>query len=355
MSSSKVPNEHSFDYSGQLIYNRIYKLRSEGAPENSNGSNNSVETRMQEVLSDPSEGNDQTPRTGYLDQELTDYLNEYDVSDEASKLSSVHLDVASQTIVKKFVHEEFGTKAKVLDEYDNRHTGTSIYERNAYIYWIKPDILLIQGSKKNARYAYSDFSQKLNSSKNGIEFDEIEFDPYFLLWLIYKKHVSESFNTDVEIVNIEDVKVHGEREFFGESIHVSGSTNVLRSTPFIEGLLKGQLPSQIETTVNTGGQELLVNISDQGRIHVLADEGAKLATKLERALLGLRFTQEFISLYLEWEQLGLAERYVPPSFVKELYDTAKEEDVTIDFRKNLASMLVDMRKEELADWELDFD
>lgn len=197
-----------------------------------------------------------------------------------------------------------------------------------------------------------------DETESFITIDPVEFNPWFLLWLVYQDSQSRTIGRGMDILRIQDIRLQSRaetRDEFGNKTQVSGSTDVLRSVPVIAGLLRGMLPVGLEAKFDLGGAYIDADISDSGRTHIRAEEDIRAATKLERVLIGIQFVQNLVGTQQEWAYMDPANKYVTPEFAKTLYDNAKNQDVSIDFDKELVHRQVDNRNESLDDWNhLDF-
>lgn len=345
-----------FSYSGYLIFNGLYTTDIQGEFEGVE-TQEELTSQLEEKLPSLSAEYPNGPRTGYRDLELAKFLREYDYSAEDSRLHQRHKDIAEELIAKEFVQEEFGQEVSIVSN-ETRQTGPKVDKQNAYVYWQLPDLLMIQGAKPEAQQTLRHLFQSLGIADSRDELytkiRPLEFDPHFLLWLIYQDHEDNSIGSGISLHNISHVKVQGEADFFGESAQVTGSTDIIRSTPFIEGLLKNKLPVQLVGTFEAGGQTLVADISEQGRIHIKADEDIDRSTKLERLLIALHFTKEITALRQDWEFMDPKRKYVPPEFAEKLDEYASEQGVNIDFRRDLVQELANERGESVSDLDLAF-
>ncbi|KZN25583.1 hypothetical protein A4G99_03695 [Haladaptatus sp. R4] len=278
--------------------------------------------------------------------------------EESDSLTSHHKNLAEKLVAKEYLDEELGDATTVFSDDKGRVSGKRLDKDNAYIYWLLPKLLMVQGSKPEVETTLSDLYSSLGLTQDQQEayatLRPVEFDKHFLLWLVYRDYIGKDIGKNVSLHSISEITIKGGRDFFGESAQVTESTDILRSTAFIEGLFKNKLPVHLKAIFKVGGQNLMVDISKSGRIHILSKEDINSSTKLERVMIGLHFVSEFTTLRQDWEFYDPDKKYVPPTFIEELNDVAKDQGAEITFRREIIPELLDKRGEDLEDWDLDF-
>jgi len=344
-----------FSYSGQLIFNGLYTTD----PSNLDVDEDDIDrlrSRIRELLPDLTSEYEGGPQKGFQEIELESHFDQYRFEDDDARLNQSHQALAHEVLDQEYIREEFSGEVEVQTE-NRRITGEKVTRHSAYLYWMLPSLLLVQGAKGDRTRAMSKLNEAAGiindegEEERLIEIEPISFDPLFLLWILYKELNDKPFETGLTMLNISEVGLYGdEKDFFGKSAKVAGSTNIFQSTPFIEGLLKEKLPNQIAGKFRVNGQDLVADVQESGRVHIKAEEDIKRSIKFERVLLGLQFVKELTTLRQNWEDLPAEDKYPPPTFAVELYERGKDQDVEINFRKQLVSRLLEEREEKLNEW-----
>ncbi|QCJ47222.1 hypothetical protein [Haloprofundus sp. MHR1] len=361
MSSEEVLSDAiDFSYSGHLIFNGLYTTDPSGL-DVSNDEIELLRNRISELLPPLTAEHDGGPKKGFQRINLESYFDQYSFERKNASLTPKHRELAEVLLDREYVREEYTGEVRVQTD-DGRVSGEEITRHSAYLYWLLPSLLLVQGARPDRKRAMSTVNEVVGivndegEEKRLIRIDPVKFDPMFLLWLLYKEWKGEPFESGLTMLNISEVGLLGsERDFFGKSAKVSGSTNIFQSLPFIEGLLKEKLPNQVAGKFRVSGQDLAVDIRESGRVHIKAENDIRMSTKFERVLLGVQLVKELTELRQNWTDLPTEDQYPPPTFAVELYERGKEQEVTIDFEKRLVKRLLRERDESLEDWpELEF-
>jgi len=196
------------------------------------------------------------------------------------------------------------------------------------IFWIFPDYMLFRGAKAEVQEAMVEVSTILNSTAN---LEDVGFHSDFLLWLFYIHNENEYLSSGIGIERLTDAKVSGERDVFGSTRRISGSTDILKSPPVITAIL------QNETLETIGGyfvyrdaNYLSADISNSGRIHLKSRADIKQSGQLRRIILSVRFVKEILDIYHEWDQFEPEKKYPPIDFFERLYEQLQEEGVSLE-------------------------
>lgn len=347
-------NLADFSYSGHLVFNGLYTTDPSHMDVNSQDID-LLRDRISELLPPLVAEYEGGPKKGFQELGLESYFERYPLENENARLTPEHRELAQELLDREYVREEFTGEVEVQTD-NGRVSGDRVNRHSAYLYWLLPSLLLVQGARPDRRRAMSSVNEVAGivndegEEKRLIRIEPIEFTPMFLLWLLYKEWNDESFETGLTMLNISEVGLlGGERDFFGKSAKVSGSTNIFQSTPFLEGLLKDKLPTQIAGKFRVSGQDLTADIQESGRVHIKAEEDIRMATKFERVLLGVQFVRELTELQQGWEDLPKEDKYPQPIFAVDLYERGKKQDVAINFEKRLVTRLLREREETLKD------
>lgn len=361
MQSVASNEQEGFTYSGQLLFNGLYTTElKEGSQDNFDPAElkEQIDVHLPK-LSDSTA----VERRGFRPIGLDHALAEYDFDSENAKLSeNIHKNLASQLLDREYIQEELRGETRVVTNDTQRVTGQELKERSAYLYWDVSSLLMVHGSKPDRQRLMRSVYQSLGINNDGksniISIKPVEFDPWFLLWLIYQDSQLGDIGNEMSIMRTQDIQLQSQaekRDEFGNRAQVSGSINILQSVPVIAGLLRGMLPTNLEARFDLGGTYIDADISGSGRIHIRAEEDIRGASKLERVLIGIQFVQGLVRAQQDWESMDPDDRYVSPEFAETLYNNGKSQQVPVNFDKTLVRMQVEKRGESLSDWNhLDF-
>ncbi|MFB6224904.1 MAG: hypothetical protein ABEI13_00425 [Candidatus Paceibacteria bacterium] len=356
-STTENSEDDVFDYDGYLLFNRVFTTE---LIEEAKDMQNTVYIRrgIENHLTGEIES-DGVLKSGYDDIDLTDFITDTAKNALDGQISSLFENVVG----KRFFRETKGGEEEVILDDETRDVVTSIEKNNAYLYWTGRGIgntdglLIVQGSKDNANTAESDIVGRFGKDVGptpDLRLNPVKFDQHFFLWLFYKSFESSRTETNIKIKDIKKIRLSGNEDFYGEEMELTNSVNMLRSTPLIEGLLKNKLPVTIEATFDLGDDSVVANISEEGRVHVKSEQYIESLDKSGRIGVAIKFVRDFTSLYNSWKFYKQERKYVPPSFAEKLDKNASDQNVDINFRRELVTELLENRGEEIEDWDLDF-
>ena len=187
------------------------------------------------------------------------------------------------------------------------------------IYWILPNLLIIKGSGATSERFKASFK---NIFKNKIILDfHYTFDPWFLIWIIYK-YRKEEFELDDNfyIDLIWDMKVEGsEQTYIGKSISAKGSINVTKSLSILFPLLQKLIPTEIMFSFTINSLIGTIRINKDGSILIFLTRGVMSEiSPIDRVVTGCYFVKRLIKLYEKWVKLTKKERIAPPEFIEDI-------------------------------------
>lgn len=208
------------------------------------------------------------------------------------------------------------------------------YDQFIDIFFIpKLDLIITTGSKNEGKTAIKLLKKILNKYKEDklkkFDFNEINFSPNFLLWLVYKKSIKEDLSSNLTIDRFYDFAT---KEFIGEdgltpsSIPNSISTvdmDNLISLPIIYGILNDRDFSKLS------GKFSYKNNNFEITIDVLPDSKNSLIFIKTRFCLNNKhycdkirysfpFINEIVNIYTEWENFEPIKQYPSEKFINKL-------------------------------------
>ncbi|MBX0287540.1 hypothetical protein EGH22_14500 [Halomicroarcula sp. F28] len=304
MSGSDLEKE--FRYDGQLVFNGLYSTEVVDAGIN-------FEQVAKEQLTDFTKGSPDNPSKGYGLIPYSEYV------ENSSKLPSEIKQTAEdiRALRRKYEDWEVG-ETKEGEELEFRQTES--YD----IYWDFPEFLLIKGNKTQAKRASEIVDYQFSDYLKAVE---IEFDPYFLQWLFYRRHADKTNLRDNLTINmLRDAEIEGEREDrYGKRNQVDKSTDVTKSLPILLGILDGKDITSLEGIFDVRGNFVAASIELGGRVHVKVEQAIEDVEPISRMTLAILFIRELLSLYNQWESMSLKEKYPPDEFFLEVAEECKRQ------------------------------
>jgi hypothetical protein len=304
--------DRKFEYNGRLVFNGLYRLDLR-----------ETEISREDVFSTFPEyqrGTPADPGKGFSHIQFDEYEEYTELDPELSY--SVDNIIYIKYKKEKFTEEELVNSEGEIETVFARDLNT------VDIFLILPDCILFRGAKAEVQEAMAEVSTILNSTAN---LEHIDFHSDFLLWLFYIHEENEYLSSEIGIERLTDAKVSGERDVFGSTRRISGSTDILKSPPVITAIL------QNETLETIGGyfvyrdaNYLSADISNSGRIHIKSRADIKQSGQLHRITLSISFIKEILDTYYEWQQLEPENRYPPIDFFERLYEQLREEGVSLE-------------------------
>lgn len=307
-------SEDQFEYEGRLVFNGVFKTDTFGTDVNPE--------RVIEDLPKYEQGSPQHPGYGFSDLDLEE-LAVTNLQDNGL------IDLAENTISFQYIQEEF-QEQEIVDIDGNSEIKYSRRHQSVDFYWIFPEFLFIRGAKSEVEEAVDKLKVVL---ERNIELSKLNFEPDFLIWLIYKHYRGEDLNTGINVDRLTDAKIQGSHDVFGSTRRISDSTDLVRSPPVITAIL------QNEDIVTIGGEFLVHNkyglssdISTDGRIHIKAQSNdIREANSLKRVLISILFVERLCGIYTGWLELDPSEKYPPVDFFEELYHSLENQGISTSF------------------------
>ncbi len=304
-----------FSYSGRLVFNGIHTTEVLDAEFD-------FEEVVNRELEDFSPGTFDSPGRGYQTIPFVQYLRENpEVRGELS-------DLCSNIRTLRYLEEKWEQSEVDIDgDTEMRPARTGYINFDAY--WNRPEFLFIRGDKTNAETAKQLLS---NTLEDYLDIREVTFSPDFLLWLFSREKNNQGLLGDLSISMLTDARIEGdEPDLFGREGRVSDSTDVTKSIPVLQGILRQMGVVQLEGVFNLSGFFVRARISSEGRVHILADHAIQGSPDIERAAISIAFLQKFVSLYENWLEEDGENKYPPEQFFVDIYEECNRQGVEIQY------------------------
>ncbi len=310
-----IGDDDEFSYSGRLVFNGIHTT-------NVLDADFDFEEVIEEELNDYEEGNSGSPGRGYQTIPFSDMLQENEQIGKGIEdlCDGVH---AMQYLEEQWEPQDVDRDGEIVTE--SVRTGYSTFQA----YWAKPDYLFVLGNKSNAKVADKLLSSTLDDY---LHIRGTLFSPDFLLWMFSLEKNGQGLPGDLSISMLTDARIEGdEADLFGREGRVTDSTDVTKSIPVLQGILRQMGVVQLEGVFNIEGFFVRARISSEGRVHILADHAIEGSPDIERIAISVAFLREFTSLYEEWQTKSGEDKYPPEQFFVEIYKECKRQGVDIQY------------------------
>lgn len=322
------PEVSDFDYNGQLVFN--------GLRETTVNADDPKEIRSQLLDDLPpfSRGSPTNKKEGFDEINLVDIAEDQNTAlgeDSPQVIGDNLLETASSVIDRQYIWEKYVGDYEFVDDEGEKTSAWVRSTEEAYVYWMYPEFLLIQGSQGKIEPT----ERRINSALGeDVDVNDLRFDPDFFLWLLYRhSEPGEDIPGPISVEDLSSSEVYGDLEQFGHRGRIEDSSNIAESLPIIAALLQEMEFRMMEGFFGVNGSSLKVQIRTEGRIHVkVAGAIDDAETKLKRVLLALRFVSEFVSLYQKWrDKTDAKNKYPPLTFFDDLAGTAAENNAEFSF------------------------
>lgn len=348
--SSEVPD---FDYNGRLVFNGLRETTVKATdPED-------IRSQLLDDLPSFSRGSPNKQTKGFSEINLADIAEKQNTALEKNSSQVIGdelVETVKAVIDRRYTWENYAGSGdyEFVDEKGDRTSAWIRSTDEAYVYWMYPDFLLIQGSQGKVEPTEQRIKGALGED---IDVDDIRFDPDFFLWLLYRhSEPGESIPGPISVEDLSSSEVYGDLEQFGHRGRIEDSSNIAESLPIIAALLQEMKFRMMEGLFDVNGSSLKVQIGTEGRIHVkVAGAINEAETWLKRVLLALRFVSEFVSLYQTWrDEMSPTEQYPPLTFFDDLAGTAARNNAQFTFDVDDLIKKYEDKRDEIAD-PTDFD
>ncbi|QGA81816.1 hypothetical protein [Halomicrobium sp. LC1Hm] len=303
------------EYSGYLVFNQIYKLESEIDLEKfskeftfnteQRGTPSEPQRSVSEVMLPARTVDEPLPREflRILDEEVRWF---------------------------KYTIEEF-REQKGLDDQGEPATFYVRDERNCDIFVTSDGYLFFKGPSGIVDESTQMVLKRLETSELNTLFEEVEFTPDFLLWLMYVYNSNNSLPSKIQIKRLTDAKVIGDQSEFGKSNRVSGSVDASLSAPVLTGILVGKDMAMIGGIFNLEGVMLTVDVESDGRVHIKSGQDLSEFGSEGRIVSSITFLRELCILWEHWCSLPPNKKYPPDDFFINSYERLQSAGVNVDY------------------------
>lgn len=319
-----------FDYNGQLVFNGLRETTvNADDPED-------VRSELLDDLPPFSRGSPNNKKRGFDEINLTDIAENQNTAlgeDSPQVIDDELVETAEAVIDRQYIWENYAGSGdyEFVDEEGDRTSAWIRSTDEAYVYWMYPNFILIQGSQDKIEPTERRINAALGED---VAVEDLRFDPDFFLWLLYRhSEPGESIPGPISVEDLSSSEVYGDLEQFGHRGRIEDSSNIAESLPIIAALLQEMEFRMMEGFFGVNGSSLKVQVRTEGRIHVKVAGAIDTAeTQLKRVLLALRFVSEFVSLYQEWrDEMPPTEQYPPLTFFDDLAGTAARNNAQFTF------------------------
>jgi hypothetical protein len=322
------PGVSDFDYNGRLVFNGLRESTvNTDDPED-------IRSQLLDDLPPFSRGSPNNQKKGFDEINLADIAEDQNTAlgeDSPQVISDELLETANSVIDRRYIWEKYTGDYEFVDEEGDQTSAWVRSTEEAYVYWMYPDFILIQGSQGKIEPT----ERRINSALGeDVDVDDVRFDPDFFLWLLYRhSEPSEYIPGPISVEDLSSSEVYGDLEQFGHRGRIEDSSNIAESLPIIAALLQEMEFRMMEGFFGVDGSSLKVQIRTEGRIHIkVAGAIDDAETKLKRVLLALRFVSELVNLYQEWrDDMDSMDKYPPLTFFDDLAGTAARNNAEFSF------------------------
>lgn len=175
-----------------------------------------------------------------------------------------------------------------------------------------------------------------------IEFQEINFEHDFLLWMLWKLYVEENLSENISLDSFENLKVgvlNGDNLEFDDgptNIKTEGPSQNLPSLPICYGLFKGRTLNYFRGQFSYNENQFVVSIFivvnevddefvNNSKLHLLSRECLEDLHFSDKLELALPFINEFANLFLDWLEFDGNSKYPDDDYLDELFEKAQED------------------------------
>jgi len=230
----------------------------------------------------------------------------------------------------KYTRREF-EEQQGYDEDGELRTIKIPSEKSCDVFITSGGYLLTRGSASTAHQFTDRIMQFLGELGFPQDHEEIEFDSDFLVWLIYQTQLPKQSGAAVSIERLTDAKVIGDTDVHGRVNRVSGSQNIARSAPVLTGILSGKTLSMLGGIFRIDDVTLRADIEAEGRIHIKVDQDITHLESVGRVIVAVQFAQRLCSIFDDWRNTDVQNKYPPENFFEETYQNLKDAGIDVQF------------------------
>lgn len=265
--------------------------------------------------------------------------------------------------------EEYENSENKIDYDENNKNHVKLYKVNYVIessgdsddfvdIFFIPDIdlIIVNGPKNKGNIVIKILNNTLNKFKkdyiNKFDFNEINFNPEFIFWLIFKKNTGSSFSNNITIkkfYNFSTEDFPNENGLLTPSnipreISTADGNNII-TLPIIYGLLNDRDFSRLSGIFTYKNNEfdirltILPGLTRKSIFFIKSTKCLKNKNYCDKIKLALPFISEFVKLFEEWNSLDDIKKYPSEEFINELkINLIKEFNFTLNeyynYKKN---------------------
>ncbi|MFD1645563.1 hypothetical protein [Haloarchaeobius litoreus] len=327
-----------FDYQGYLLFNGIFET--EFLDQEFGGGRSEARARLGDHLPEY-RSSDESSEEGYVRLLLEDAISDDDSVDSDLE------EVAQSLIPYRYKYE---TREPKDAYYRGEEVEVEVpYVQDSDLFWLYPNYMFLRGSKGDVKETKETTRRILDGH---IRLNSVDFGGDFLLWLFYKEYEDQSLPTGIELNNLTDTELTGDRDAFGGATKVDDSTDLERCVPMLAGILKDKTISTMQGYFRLFDEYNLKAQIGEGRVHIKASRGdIKTSGDVRRMAISIAFLHELIDLHRSWTELPPTSRYPPRQFFEDLHDTANEQGVEIQsISTNVLTKYASKRGEDPDSW-----
>lgn len=197
------------------------------------------------------------------------------------------------------------------------------------------DLIFVNGSKNKGNSVLEILSKTLKKFKedykNDFDYTEINFNPEFIFWLIFKKNTESSFSNEMTIKKFYNYSTEDFPNEEGQltpsniprEISTADGNNII-TLPIIYGLLNDRDFSRLSGIFSYKNNEfdirltILPGISRKSIFFIKSTKCLKNKNYCDKIKLTLPFISEFVKIFEEWNSLDDIEKYPSEEFINEL-------------------------------------
>lgn len=197
------------------------------------------------------------------------------------------------------------------------------------------DLIFVNGPKNKGNSVLEILSKTLKKFKedykNDFDYTEINFNPEFIFWLIFKKNTESSFSNEMTIKKFYNYSTEDFPNEEGQltpsniprEISTADGNNII-TLPIIYGLLNDRDFSRLSGIFSYKNNEfdirltILPGISRKSIFFIKSTKCLKNKNYCDKIKLTLPFISEFVKIFEEWNSLDDIEKYPSEEFINEL-------------------------------------
>ena len=246
------------------------------------------------------------------------------------------------------VDEEYGNSGNKVEYDENNKNHVKLYKVNYVIessgdsdYFVdiffipNIELIIVNGPKNKGNIVIKILNNTLKKFKedyrNQFDYTEINFNPEFIFWLIFKKNTESSFSDNMTIKKFYNFSTEDFPNAEGQltpsniprEISTADGNNII-TLPIIYGLLNNRDFSRLSGIFSYKNNEfdirltILPGIPRKSIFFIKSTKCLKNKNYCDKIKLTLPFISEFVKIFEEWDSLEDIEKYPSEEFINEL-------------------------------------